>query len=254
MIGISSPVFSLFSFEEMFTSIADRDVKLWEIVAEGKHAIPLIREIFPVLSETHDIEFQIHAPLSDINIASVNPRIRELSIYQIEEVLAFANAHNIRIVTIHPGHLSPLGVLEREVVAELNRNAIEKISALSEEYGVSVALENMPPFWSTLCYSADEIISLIEGTKLGICFDVGHAHLCRTISSFLSHKDKIINVHIHDNDGKKDKHMVLGKGTVDFRAVISGLKGYQGNWIVEGRGLDDCMESLTYLKDTPLKD
>jgi sugar phosphate isomerase/epimerase len=35
---------------------------------------------------------------------------------------------------------------------------------------------------------------------------------------------EIVNCHLHDNDGSSDAHMTPGKGTIDWKKVISLLK------------------------------
>lgn len=71
----------------------------------------------------------------------------------------------------------------------------------------------------------------------GICFDCGHANLAhldipakiRTIGSSL----KV--VHIHDNDGSDDQHLLPFKGNIDWSAVTDALKdiGFAGELALE---------------------
>ena len=60
--------------------------------------------------------------------------------------------------------------------------------------------------------------------------------------------DRIANVHIHDNMGERDEHLTLGEGSIDFQHVISMLKGYTGNYIIESKNLDSAVRSKKVLE------
>ena len=55
------------------------------------------------------------------------------------------------------------------------------------------------------------------------------------------------NVHIHDNNGKRDEHLELGEGNIDFGAVVNMLDGYTGNFVIEVKTA--CMESAARSRD-----
>jgi sugar phosphate isomerase/epimerase len=221
--------------------------ELWEIVAEGDHSIDAIRGQFDDAASSYDMKFQLHAPLSDINIASVNPNIREISIRHIIAAIKFANDVGIDMVTIHPGHLSPLGVLCPDKVSETNKVSLKSIDGLVREWGVQVAVENMPKAWNTFCLDIGELLDAIEGTELEVCYDIGHGNTAGTTQSFLEHPERIINIHAHDNTGKFDAHMAIGDGSIDFSSIFKELAGYDGNVIIESRGFESGAVSLQKL-------
>ena len=92
----------------------------------------------------------------------------------------------------------------------------------------------------------EDLLTLLEGTELGICFDIGHANTTNTVQEFLSLKDRFDNVHIHDNMGVSDEHLPIGKGTVDFPAVINALGPRR--YVIESREWDDALESRNTLQ------
>jgi sugar phosphate isomerase/epimerase len=91
----------------------------------------------------------------------------------------------------------------------------------------------------TMGRNPEELLPLLEGFDLGICLDIGHAYTTGTIDDFLRHKDRVINVHIHDNLGDRDAHLPIGEGSIDFKKVLRGLSGYQGRYVIEARSLID---------------
>ncbi|MCG2825694.1 MAG: sugar phosphate isomerase/epimerase [Thermoplasmatales archaeon] len=247
-IGISSPNFSLIDFEKILGEISKHFDK-WEIVAEGKHYLWDIKEKFLEITPSYNVKFSVHAPLSDVNIASLNPEMRKESIKQISETIKIASELDIALITMHPGHLSPLGVLVPEKIREINKNSVKQISKTAKEYNVTVALENMPNQRITTSHSLKELLEIAD-SNVEICFDIGHANTNNNIGEFLDY-GKFANVHIHDNIGKSDSHLVIGKGNIDFRNVLKKLnEKYNGVVVIESRGLKAGVESKNILMKT----
>ena len=248
MIAVSSPVFSLLDFE-MALGFVSNEFDAWEIVAEGRHFLPFVEEQFLDAVSAHDMKFSAHAPLSDINIGSLNPRVREVAIREITNALRSARQLNISVLTVHPGFYSPLGLLDKPAVLEKTLDSLSCIEKVSKEVGVRVALENMPQMGPmTMGRAPEELFQLLNGFDMDICFDVGHAHTMGAIEDFLKHKDRFINVHLHDNMGDRDQHLPVGEGNIDFKKVLSGLSGYKGRYVIEARNLNDAVLSRDRLK------
>ena len=53
--------------------------------------------------------------------------------------------------------------------------------------------------------------------------DIGHAFVAGVLDGFLEMKDRIIEVHFHDNDGSADSHLCLGDGVVPWPKVVERL-------------------------------
>ncbi len=235
-------------FREMLEAIAPH-FDSWEIIAEGMHNMPDIQEDIRKAKDSYDIKFAVHAPFSDLNIASLNPQIRENSVAQIIESIRICNDLGIELVTIHPGYKSPLGAYFLDKIKETNKKSLIEISRAGEEYGIVLALENIPKMWISLCSDAQEMMELIDGTNLKVCFDVGHAHISGTVDGFLDLKENFVNLHLHDNNGDKDKHLVLGEGNINIKEILKELKGYNGDFVIESTSLEDGIRSKTVLKD-----
>lgn len=238
-IGISNPLFSLCDFEGVLTEVS-KHFKYWEIVAEGKHHLSKIKEKLPLLS-SYEMKFSIHSPFSDINIGSLNDAIRETSVKEITEAIKIAGAAGARLLTFHPGHMSPFGRMCVEDIRKATKDSIKKIEKAGEDCGVTLALENMPN--GGLYCKPDDLLDLIDGTNIGLCFDIGHANTTDTIEEFLEHTELFTNVHIHDNMGKEDMHLELGKGTIPPNYVKQLLKKYNKNVILEIRSIEDGIRS-----------
>jgi sugar phosphate isomerase/epimerase len=248
MISVSSPVFSLLDFE-MALGFIDQEFDAWEIVGEGRHFLPFVEENFLDAVSSHDLKFSAHAPLSDINIGSLNPRIREAAVREVTNTIRSAHRLNIGVVTVHPGFYSPLGLLDKPSVLERTFDSLRSIERASKEFGVRVALENMPAMGPmTMGRTPEELFTLLDSFDIDICFDIGHAHTMNAIEDFLEHKACFANVHVHDNMGQSDQHLPVGEGNIDFQKVLKGLSGYQGKYVIEARSLNDAVVSRDRLK------
>lgn len=136
------------------------------------------------------------------------------------------------MINIHPGRLSPLGLVFREKAWEANLQSIERILEFSSQYDVKVSLENTPNFSGVFCCKLDEIQEVLQHFEgLAFTLDVGHANTCGSVEKFIEPlKHSLCRVHLHDNDGSDDMHAEIGKGNIDFKKVLRRLRkiGYRG--------------------------
>jgi len=233
----------------------------WEIIGEGQQKVEgEFRERVKEIYETTNLVLSLHAPLSDINIASVNEGIWEESIRQIKESIENTYEFVENICVVHPGILSPLSIHMPEKAIQ---KAIAGLTALCEfaaERGLRIAVENLPSINMMLGRYPDELIQIVRGVNmdiLGICLDVAHANTTRTLDEFLNICDKaedidIIHLHASDNFGADDLHLPLGKGNLDWKKVLNGINdyGYEGLMVMELYTIEDGIESLEFIKNT----
>ncbi len=248
MIMASNPKFCLLSAEEALRTV-ERSFDGWEILAEKNLGWENRGELKDLLSTT-DLKVQIHAPLNDLNIASHNPRLRRAALSELERSFEMASMFDAEIVTVHPGIYSPLGRFW-DGALKTAKGSLKELDEKGEEFGVTVALENMPQMWVSMCTTPSELSEFIEYSSLEFCFDAGHAYTAGRLTEFLDLDIVPVNVHLHDNKGGDDLHLPLGEGEIDLGKVLKALseKGYEGNWVIEGRGADELVQSKKVLED-----
>ncbi len=247
MIAISSPSLSLLSLREALAAVQS-GFDAWEIVAEGKHYLPSIARELEEHLASHDLDCSVHAPLSDVNIGSLNPRMREVALNEVMVTIEQAGALGLNPVTVHPGFYTPLGQLDKEGVRRNTKAALRAIDRASKDCGVKVALENMPAMPITMVTDPKGLLDLLEGTELGICFDIGHANTTRNIDDYLALTTRFHNVHFHDNHGQFDQHLVIGEGTVPFASALAQMGGYKGRFVIEARAMEGALTSRDRLQ------
>ena len=92
--------------------------------------------------------------------------------------------------------------------------------------GIKVAFENT----KNLKFF-EYIVDNINGDNVGVCYDSGHCH-CFYENDFNwdKIKGKILAVHLHDNDGTDDQHLLPEDGNIDWAELGKKLDeaGYNG--------------------------
>lgn len=192
-----------------------------------------------------DMPLLVHAPHIGVKLADINPRIREASVQTVKDGIDFASQVDARIVTTHLGN-TPKARLELacESVRKALLNSVQSLVEYAEGRGVTVAIENVQldrgAVWEeAMGKTAEEIIDVlkeIDAKNLGVTFDVGHAHTLGDPADFaVKLAPYTVNVHLHDNDGSRDQHLVIGEGTIDFPKVLQVLKenDYAGPLVLE---------------------
>jgi sugar phosphate isomerase/epimerase len=242
MIAASSPAFSGMPFPRALETIA-ANFRAWEVVAEGRHDLREIEKKLLELAPSYDLVFSAHAPMSDINIGSLNPRMLEAAMGELTANLQACRRLDMDVYTVHPSFLTPIGLVCRDRVLKTARASLRRLDRLSAELGVKVGLENMPRGPFSMGTTPESLTEMVEGTDLGICLDVGHANTMDLLPEFMVLKPRLVNLHVHDNMGKFDEHLPIGDGTVDFDLVVRELAGYGGRFVIESRGIADALVS-----------
>ena len=248
MIGVSCTSFSSDPPEEWLDRIVG-EFDLWEIFSEASHSIVYNFDRFAELLPSYDLSYSVHAPICDINIASISDPVREASMKEMLDTIDAASRLDIDRVTIHPG-LSSMSVhgIEERYLAHA-KDSMKVLDRASREYGVTLAIENMPEMYFFLGRTASELNDIVSGTDLGICFDIGHANTTGQIDAMIdTFGDRIANIHIHDNNGGRDEHLTIGKGSIDFDRVLGKLESYTHNYVIESKTFESAVESQSLLE------
>jgi sugar phosphate isomerase/epimerase len=217
----------------------------WEVIAEGRQSLDEeMISLIEYATSSYDLEISVHAPFSDLNIASLNEPIWEESLRQISAAIE-GLASYARVFVIHPGYVSPLAVLCPNKALDKNQQALARLAICAKEYDARATVENMANIDFLLGRFPDEIEEMFVD-NLGFTLDVGHAQTVRAVRSFL--QMPIDHVHLHDNNGKTDDHMVLGSGSINWERIMRDFKRYKGIFVLECRTFDEGVKSLAYLR------
>ena len=148
----------------------------------------------------------------------------------------FAERVGARLLVLHPITLGLVDSSDRIDVPEILR-----IAEYGGVRGVRLAVENVCDSVWMLDRVLEEVGDDPESTNLGICVDVGHAHMSRDagrdpVSNYLErYAGQLVHLHLHDNHGQSDEHLVPGEGTIDWpRALRTVVEiGFSGTVVLE---------------------
>jgi len=104
-------------------------------------------------------------------------------------------------------------------------SSLEHLVLFAKQRGVVIAIENTPNEFG----SPESLAQFVKQTRLNdlrFCFDLGHAHIGEGVAaSFELMRDRIVTVHVHDNQGETDDHLLPFDGTIDWDAALTALSG-----------------------------
>ena len=174
------------------------------------------------------------------NLAQMGPGPAEEA---LRHWLAVAARTGVRSLVIHGGSYAD----QREGIAR-TRSILESVLPEYEAAGVVLTLENHYAFDYRDCHELfsevwefREVLSL-DSPSLRFCFDTGHAHMTGNIDELLGELGPYLHhVHLADNFGEHDDHVMYGHGTVPFEHILRTLEaqGYAGTYCVEFPVRDD---------------
>lgn len=248
MIGVASTSFCFQDFSSMLEKIS-RQFQLWEVLVEVEHTIEKVEPVMAEAAHSYDLRFQVHGPMSDVNIGSLYERMRLAAVDDIVRTAEFCRRQDLQVLTIHPAFITGIAFLDRSSVVSQMKKSLKSISMAAVESSVTIALENMPKGINGTCTTAAELLEVIEGTELRVCFDMGHANTAEQVDAMLEHVDMFRNVHLHNNDGSWDQHNQVDDGSADLPRILTSIDrgSYDGNMIIESGDLDSAVSSKRVL-------
>jgi len=176
--------------------------------------------------------FSLHAPLyadlemgrsgaPSVNVIHPEKGRRIDAMDEIKRALEVAEQIPFRFLVIHLGDRedtwSPRAL-------EFSITALEHLRAFASPLGVKLLVENLQNEITRPLHIL-EILNTGHFKDIGVCLDVGHAHLTDGVASVLAElKSRIRSSHLHDNNGDRDSHLWPGGGTISWDEVFDGLK------------------------------
>ena len=226
-------------FNRMVKRLGGMDTRIIEVVDDGIHELSKKRvAALKEAAKSYDLEFSLHAPFADINIASPSKIMLNASMKRLKQSMAYASTLDAKVWVFHPGAKTGIGQFYPGADWKQNNQSIAELFKAAEDLGVNIALENLPAKYYFFMSRPEEFVRFYRETSLpvGIAMDFGHANLEGQIEPFFKLlSDKITHIHASDNDGSDDQHLGVGQGKIDYDSLAETLKkiGYSKSVIVE---------------------
>ena len=197
------------------------------IGADGKR----ILDVATAVREAGLLVRTVHANFGQhLSISSPDVGTRAEGIKAVREAIDACVAFGGEIVVVHCGDK----LVDGQTTAEVRQLSIASVTELVEyaaPRNVKLALENLPTGYVTSSGSElMDIVTAFPAENVGVCFDSGHAHTTGEDAAIVDKiGERIITVHLHDNDGSGDQHLLPWEGTIDWSEVAGALgrNGYR---------------------------
>jgi sugar phosphate isomerase/epimerase len=238
--------------EEAIPIILETPTRNIELVDAGPHTLTNSRvEKLLEIKDSEKLEYSIHSPYTDINIASDDAFIRETILKRIESSIRYASRLNAKTVVFHPGNTTALEwALQEDTAWNINLDSTKRLVEYAESMGVNAMIENVPEPFPFLMKSVVDFKRFYNeiNKRAYMVLDVAHAHIRDEEIDFIKKfGDKIAHVHVSDNHGDKDSHLKIGDGSVNWDKVMEALKEspFDGWVTIEShQDLHECIEIL----------
>lgn len=260
--GFDSVDYNLYKY-----SVRDPISPFWQM-SDEEH-IRYAKDLKTVADEMGIIVGQVHSPYP--TYFPSNDKIEQVLAFQ-KRSIQIANILASPYIVIHP-NVPPEAKTPDEVeqAVELNMQYYKRLFEDLKRYGVQVGIENMfnwdwdvdkplPTVASTaecMAYMVDTLNNMCGEQLFVACLDTGHAVLTgggdpARMVDILGSRLKLL--HIHDNDGKRDRHYRPFSGVIDWEKFAKALvaNNYQGVLSLEIKADDSeaksAFESANKLK------
>jgi len=170
---------------------------------------------------------------------------------RLEKSILYACQLDCRLWVFHPGLKTGVSPFYPGLDWQLNLSSVGTLLKVARRHDIRIAIENVPEPYPFLMKSVGDFSRFYDelGEDVGLALDIGHANLNRQIQGFINQlSDKIVHVHVSDNDGTHDSHLGIGYGTIDWEEVARAMKKvkYDGDVMLES--IEHVQESLQTLR------
>jgi sugar phosphate isomerase/epimerase len=164
-------------------------------------------------------ELTFHAPFVDLSPGGVDSRVLEVTRFRFNQVMNLAEKVQPVQILFHPGFDSWRFAFREDLWIENSLGIWSELVERAARTSVRIVLENVfDPVPDHLARLRGRLCG-----ELGFCLDTGHLNLFSEVplEQWLEvFDDGLVELHLHDNDGRKDLHLPVGEGDFDFEDLI----------------------------------
>ena len=199
----------------------------------------------------------VHAPITDVfangrgqrnfSTAMRDTDARKATLHEMSAALNIAKTIPFSFLVVHLGVPAAWNPGPDDNHREAALRSVAEIHGMAEAVGVKVALEVMGNGLSTASGLIEILEHGFEGADLGICMDVGHAHLLGDVPEAIEiASEYLVTTHVHDNRGQSDDHLVPFQGTINWASTIMSFEkiGYDGVLMYEVKAAESTRAVL----------
>ena len=162
----------------------------------------------------------IHAPFDPTDdLTQLEEVLRHSAVIEMKRCITACKELKVGIAILHLNSFNTSNISER---LKKVRESLTELLDFAHDNGLRLAAENLPGDNSLIILKY--ALELFEDDYLGLCFDSGHAALNGDTMELLEKfPGRLLAIHLHDNDGKKDLHQLPFEGVCDLPNLAAQL-------------------------------
>ncbi|MFC1479233.1 sugar phosphate isomerase/epimerase family protein [Planctomycetota bacterium] len=130
--------------------------------------------------------------------------------------------------------------LPTEVEWDSMRKSLDSLEPLCRKQGVRLAIENGN------FTNIRKVFSEYDPSFIGLCYDCGHGNVAGDgLDRLEETMERLLSIHLHDNDGTGDQHSILFSGTVVWEQLAG---------IIAGSSYSGCVSMELNMKKSGFED
>lgn len=161
-------------------------------------------------------------PLHDIG--ALDKCQRETSLQNIKNNLLNASIMGAQYAVLHPPYIEDKAIPDQDSIKKCFLESLPEILEEAKMRHIMVLLENTIGKW---CGNIEAIRTMIKKCKdnIGFCLDIGHCLIEKYDPDeiLLENADIVKYLHVHDNNGIRDMHLVTGEGIANWDKIFDAL-------------------------------
>lgn len=182
----------------------------------------------------HDVRVDsIHAPFgAELDISSPDSAVRAIGIDLVLRAIDACALFDSTQLMFHLNDRFNDDELGKRI--KLIEKSMALIVAYAEQKQIDLTVENLPSLQAGRLF--DHVLSLYPAHRVGVCLDTSHAHLSHALYDIMGTcGTRITAVHISDNRGEHDDHVLPFEGTIDWNRFARHFArtGYAGTFLLE---------------------
>ena len=165
---------------------------------------------------------------------------REESISFFIKEIEGAHYMGCKNVVVHP--FLPYGwgaEIDKDKIWDVNIDLFTRLLEHAEKYNVNVCAENQPftAIEMSTVKAVKRLVREINHPNFKVCLDTGHANVFHDdiAEDVRLLGDDLATLHVHDNKGNWDQHLIPYMGNIKWEEFLAALKeiGYKGAFTLE---------------------
>ena len=166
---------------------------------------------------------------------------RKAGVELVKNRIAMAARLGADVVIVHVP--SSVGAEIRDEMLGPVRASLNEITPFARSHNIRIAVENMESDDFGMLTS---LLNEYDPDVLGLCYDCGHGNIDgRGLDNLEKVKDRLIALHLHDNDGLNDQHKIPFTGNINWERLVR---------IIAESPYDKCVNLEVVIHNTGIKD